>query len=424
MIKRPRGTNDILPDSVSKWQYIEKTVREVAESYGFGEIRFPTFEATELFLRGVGDTTDIVQKEMYTFTDKDERSFTLRPEGTASTVRALIENGLYGGTMPLKYYYITNCFRYEKPQAGRSREFTQFGVEVFGSQSAMCDAQIISLADTVFKRLGVKGIKLYINSIGCPECRKEYHKALKEHFAAHTDELCDTCKGRLETNPMRILDCKSPICKEIAKDAPKTVDYLCDDCKAHFEALKKYLDAMGISYEVDTSIVRGLDYYTKTVFEFVYEGIGAQCTVCGGGRYDGLCEMLDGPKLSGMGFGMGISRVILAMDADNAAIPEKEKPAVYIAPMGEKPAEFAAALFCKLQQNGINAETDTVGRSMKAQMKYADKIGAKFVLAVGDSEIESNKAVLKSMTGGENVEISLDSALDEIIKIIGGNKNG
>lgn len=423
MIKRPRGTNDILPDEIGKWQFVEKTVKKIAEDYGFTEIRFPTFEATELFLRGVGDTTDVVQKEMYTFTDKDNRSFTLRPEGTASAVRALIENGLYGGTMPLKYYYLTNCFRYEKPQAGRSREFTQFGVEAFGSSNPMCDAQIISLADTVFKRLGINGIKLFINSIGCPECRKEYHKALHAFFDSRKDELCDTCRGRLETNPMRILDCKSPICKEIAAGAPRVLDYLCDDCREHFDKLKNYLDGMGIGYEIDPNIVRGLDYYTKTVFEFVYEGIGAQCTVCGGGRYDGLCEMLDGPKLSGMGFGMGISRLLLALDADGVKIPEKSGVSVYIAPIGDAPAMYAAGLFAKLQKNGISAETDTVGRSIKAQMKYADKINAGYCLVIGDSELEQNEAQLKNMKSGESVKIDLSDALNEIIKIIGGTEN-
>lgn len=421
MIKRPRGTSDILPDSIGKWQYIEKTAREVAGNYGFKEIRFPTFEATELFLRGVGDTTDIVQKEMYTFTDKDERSFTLRPEGTASVVRALVENGLYGGTMPLKYYYITNCFRYEKPQAGRSREFTQFGVEVFGADSAVCDAQIISLADTLFKKLGIKGIKLFINSIGCPECRKKYHEALRTYFEQHKDELCETCHGRLETNPMRILDCKSPICHAIAKDAPKTLDYLCDSCKTHFETLKNCLDSMEIEYTIDPSIVRGLDYYTKTVFEFVYEGIGAQCTVCGGGRYDGLCETIGGPKLSGIGFAMGISRVILALDADGVEVPADKSLQLYIAPVGQAPALYGLNLFYKLQQLGYYVETDTVGRSIKAQMKYADKQGARFVIVIGDSELESGKAVLKNMSDGTSCEIALCNAESEIIKYIGGN---
>ncbi len=424
MIKKPRGTSDILPDSIYKWQYVEKTVKETAENFGFKEIRFPTFEATELFLRGVGDTTDIVQKEMYTFEDKEGRSFTLRPEGTASTVRALVENGLYGGTMPLKYYYVTNCFRYEKPQAGRSREFTQFGVEVFGADSPLCDAQIIYLASTVFKKLGINGIKLFINSIGCPECRKNYHKALRDYFSSKEDELCDTCKGRLVTNPMRILDCKSPICKEIAAPAPKTVDYLCDDCKNHFESLKKYLQTMGVEYTVDPTIVRGLDYYTKTVFEFVYEGIGAQATVCGGGRYDGLCKMLDGPELSGIGFAMGMSRLLLALETENAPVPEQKHPDIYIANLGEKATAFATKLFAELQSCDISAEIDTVGRSMKAQMKYADKLDVSYVLVIGDNEVDEDKATLKNMQGGESVQIKLSQACEEIVKIIGGDING
>ncbi|MBQ4510965.1 MAG: histidine--tRNA ligase, partial [Clostridia bacterium] len=296
-IQKPRGTMDIFPDEALIWQTIENKAREVAKRFGFGEIRTPTFEELSLFKRGVGEVTDVVQKEMYTFTDREDRVFALRPEGTASVVRAIIENGKASDAMPLKYFYIINCFRYEKPQAGRSREFFQFGTEMFGTKDPSADATVIALANALINELGIKGVKLHINSIGCPECRPKYRQALVDYFKSHEDKLCDTCKERLKTNPLRVLDCKSPICSEIAKDAPCTIDYLCDECNDHLEKLKIYLDAQNIEYSIDTRIVRGLDYYTKTVFEFICEGIGAQSTVCGGGRYDGLMEQLGGPSL-------------------------------------------------------------------------------------------------------------------------------
>ena len=408
MIQKPRGTMDILPEDSPTWQYIENTARRVTKRYGFNEIRFPTFESTELFQRGVGSTTDVVQKEMYTFTDREGRSFTLRPEGTACVVRSLIENGKCSDTMPQKLYYLINCFRYEKPQAGRSREFFQFGTEVFGSASPMTDATLISLAHTLLTELGIKGVHLHINSIGCPDCRPAYRDALKSYFANRKTELCETCQGRLDTNPMRILDCKSPICSAIAEGAPKTIEHLCPECEEHFNALKSYLDAEGIPYTVNPSIVRGLDYYTRTVFEFIADGIGAQSTVCGGGRYDGLVKELGGPALPACGFAMGITRLILAMEASGVTVEKPEGPLLYIAPLGESARVKALSIVSALRKKGVYADCDIVGRSLKAQMKYADKIGAKFTLMLGDSEIESGKANIKNMKDSTQTEITLD----------------
>lgn len=417
MIKKPRGTIDILPEEIPLWHFIEKTAHETAALYGFGEIRFPTFESTELFARGVGDSTDVVQKEMYTFTDREERSLTLRPEGTASVARSLVENGRCSDTMPIKLYYIINCFRYEKPQAGRSREFYQFGCEMYGSSSASADAQMISLADTFIRRLGIESAVLHINSIGCPECRKVYRAALQEYFRSKLDGLCDTCKTRLETNPLRILDCKSPECKAIADEAPKTIDYLCDDCAAHMDMLKKSLDAMGVSYIVDPKIVRGLDYYTRTVFEFISPVIGAQSTVLGGGRYDGLTKEIGGPALPGVGFATGLTRLILAMKEAGIEVTEDISPFLYIAPMGEAATIKAAELTAQLKSADIAAEYDLVGRSLKAQMKYADKVGAHYTLILGDSELESGMAQLKDMTNSTQTEVKLDELVAYIKSI-------
>ena len=408
-IQKPRGTMDIFPEDVALWHKIEEKARDVSSRFGFGEIRMPTFEELALFKRGVGEVTDVVQKEMYTFTDKEGRAFALRPEGTASTVRAIIENGKTSDAMPLKYYYLINCFRYEKPQAGRSREFFQFGTEMFGAASPAADATVISLAYTLLKELGIKGVKLHINSIGCPNCRPDYRQALVDYFSKNEEQLCDTCKERLKTNPLRVLDCKSPICSAIAKDAPNTVDYLCPECNEHFESLKAYLDAMGIEYTVDTRIVRGLDYYTKTVFEFICEGIGAQSTVCGGGRYDGLMQQLGGPALPGIGFGMGLTRVILAMKESGCADTEANTPVLYIAPLGAKAVGKALSIVSNLRDKGIYAECDICARSLKAQMKYADKIGAEYTLIIGDSELECGRAQLKNMKKSEQREIEIDN---------------
>ena len=414
-IQKPRGTMDIFPNEARLWQKIESTARDVASRYGFGEVRTPTFEELSLFKRGVGEVTDVVQKEMYTFTDREERVFALRPEGTASVVRSIIENGKTSDVMPLRYYYIINCFRYEKPQAGRSREFFQFGTEMFGTKDASADATVISLADTLIKELGINNVELHINSIGCPECRPKYREALVKYFEAHNEELCDTCRERLKTNPLRVLDCKSPVCSAIAKDAPNTIDYLCEECDGHFKDLKTYLDAQGIKYTVNTRIVRGLDYYTKTVFEFICNGIGAQSTVCGGGRYDGLMEQLGGPSLPGIGFGMGITRIILAMQESGVAEIEEQKPVLYIAPMGTQARAKAMKIVSDLRKDGYYAECDISARSLKAQMKYADKIGARYTLILGDSELENGHAQLKDMANSTQEEIEIDS-ICQIIK--------
>lgn len=407
--KAIKGTKDVLPKDVHKNQYIEATALDIASKFGYKEIRTPVFEHTELFQRGVGDTTDVVQKEMYTFDDKGGRSITLRPEGTAGAVRSFLENGLCNEALPQKVCYLTSCYRYEKPQAGRLREFHQFGVECFGSASPLADAEIISLAKSLFDSLGVKDLSLEINSIGCPTCRAEYHKALKEYFSSRKGELCDTCKGRLDRNPMRILDCKSPICHEIAKGAPVVIDYLCDECREHFEMVQKYLKAQNIEYTINPQIVRGLDYYTKTVFEFVSNSIGAQGTVCGGGRYDGLVEELGGQHTPSLGFGMGLERLMLLMEAQGCEFPEAEKPDLFIVALGEKATLKAVEIAKDMREEGFSALLDLNQRSVRAQMKYADKLGAKFNVVIGDNEVEAKTAKLKNMQTGEETEINLDT---------------
>lgn len=407
--KAVKGTKDVLPGEIYKTQYIESTALDVAERFGFKEIRTPVFEHTELFQRGVGDTTDVVQKEMYTFDDKGGRSITLRPEGTAGAARSFLENGLCNETLPQKVCYLTSCYRYEKPQAGRLREFHQFGVECFGAQSPLADAEIISLANTFFKELGVKDLTLEINSIGCPTCRAEYHKALKTYFEGRKDELCDTCKDRLERNPMRILDCKSLVCSEIAKDAPVVLDYLCNECREHFEKVKSYLNAQNIAFKVNPRIVRGLDYYTKTVFEFISESIGAQGTVCGGGRYDGLIEELGGQKTPSLGFGLGIERLMLLMEAQGCEFPKESMPDLFIAALGEKAQLKAVEIANDMREEGFTCLYDVNGRGLRAQMKYANKLGAKYTIVLGDDEVESGIAKLKNMESGEETEIALQT---------------
>ena len=414
-IKAIKGTQDILPEQSYKLRFVENKLLEIASIYGFNEIRTPVFEYTELFNRSVGDTTDVVQKEMYTFNDNGGRSISLRPEGTAGAVRAFLEHGMHNLPLPQKVSYITSCYRYEKPQAGRLREFHQFGVECFGSDSPVADAEVISLAKRCFDVLGVKNLSLEINSIGCPTCRKNYTNALKEYFGSKSDDLCDTCKDRLERNPMRILDCKSPVCKEISANAPTVLDFLCDDCQQHFEKVKKHLDALKIEYKVNAKIVRGLDYYTKTVFEFVSNDLGAQSTVCGGGRYDRLIEQIGGQPTSALGFGMGIERLMLILEAQNIELPEQPDCTLYVAPMGERATVKANEICYNLRQEGFCAVTDLSGRGLKAQMKYANKIGAKFTLVLGEDEINSNKAKLKNMDDSTEVEVELNEQLVEVI---------
>lgn len=406
-IKRPNGVQDITPKNIHKWHTVEKIAKENAENFGFKEIRIPTFENTNLFLRSVGETTDVVQKEMYTVMAK-ETKYTLRPEGTAGTIRAMLENGLLNDAMPQRVFYILSCFRHERTQAGRFREFHQFGVEMAGSQLPSADAEIISLANTILNHLGLKNIELYINSIGCPKCRAEYHKALREFFETKKENLCGTCLSRLEKNPMRILDCKSEICSDIAKDAPVILDYLCDECRKHFETLQKYLKAMNIDFKINPKIVRGLDYYTKTVFEFVSSDIGAQSTVCGGGRYDGLIEQLGGKQTPALGFAMGLERIIMVMENQKCDFLQPRTCDLYIAPMDTQSVEKAMEITGKLREYGYWVEYDVVGRTLKSQMKYADKINASFTLVLGENELLSNKAKVKNMKTGEQLELDLD----------------
>ncbi len=406
MIIAPRGTHDILPSESYRWHMIENVIKDICIAFGYKEIRTPMFESTELFERGVGDTTDVVQKEMYTFLDKGGRSVTLRPEGTASIVRSFVESSLYAQPQPTKMYYLYPCFRYEKPQAGRLREFHQFGVEVMGADSAAVDAEIISLAMQVFSRLGVSGITLNLNSIGCPTCRKTYNEALKAYFKPHLGELCETCRQRYEKNPLRILDCKSKECKEIYKDAPLLLDHICEDCTAHFEQLKNYLTVMGIPFAVDPTIVRGLDYYTKTVFEIISSNKGAEGTICGGGRYNGLVAEIGGPEMPGVGFAMGLERLLLVLESLNLIPENAEKPDVFIANIGEKADLFVQKLTFDLRNEGISAERDYLGRSVKAQMKYANKTGARFSIVIGDDDIEKGSVSVKDMQSGETEEIS------------------
>lgn len=406
--KRVYGAEDVLPKDSYKWQLIEDIMRSEAAAYGFKEIRTPVFEHTELFQRGVGDTTDVVQKEMYTFNTKGGTSLSLRPEGTSGAARAVLEHAVYNDGLPIKTYYFDSCYRYEKKQANRYREFHQFGVELYGASSPAADAEIISLAITLFDRLGVTDLQLELNSIGCPTCRAEYHKALKKYFESYKDKLCDTCLSRLEKNPMRILDCKSPVCSEIAKDAPVVLDYLCDDCKNHFQQVKAYLDAAEIPYIVNPKIVRGLDYYTKTVFEFVTTRLGSQGTVCGGGRYDGLIEELGGQHTPSLGFGLGMERLLALMEEQGIEIPLPPSCDIYIAGLGEEAQKKAFTLVKEVRETSLIAECDIVGRSLRAQMKYADKIGAKFSMVIGENEINENKAILKNMETGEKTEVPLD----------------
>ncbi len=418
MITKPRGTEDILPKDAALWQKVEQTAREVCALFGYQEMRTPVFENTELFQRGVGDTTDVVQKEMYTFEDKGGRSITLRPEGTASLVRSYIEHALYADPQPTKLYYLISCYRYEKPQAGRLREFHQFGVECFGGVTPATDAEIISLAMTFLERVGVSGLRLELNSIGCPNCKKEYNEKLKAYFEQYRDQLCPTCLERLEKNPMRIIDCKSEVCSGIAADAPAMLDYLCEECRVHMDKTKEYLDSMGIDYTINPNIVRGLDYYTRTVFEITSDALGAQSTVCGGGRYNGLVEELGGKPTEGMGFAVGLERLLMILRTQGKVVERYSTPQLFIAAIGEKAETLAQSLAYTLRQNGIFVLTDLCGRSIKAQMKYANKLGAQYSIVLGDEEIENNLAQVKCMENGECVDTPLTP--EAITTIIAG----
>ena len=412
----PKGTKDILPNQVYKWHYVENAFREACGRYVIKEMRTPVFEHTELFARGVGDTTDIVEKQMYTFEDYGKRSITLKPEGTSPIVRAFVEHKLYAEVQPSKYYYIIPCFRYEKPQSGRLREFHQMGIEIFGTDNMMADAEVIGFASDFLKSMGIDDLELRINSIGCPECRETYRNALRDFLRDKYDALCDTCKGRYDRNPMRILDCKSPECQALVKGAPVMLDYLCDSCKVAFDDLKRNLDAMGIEYLVDPGIVRGLDYYTKTAFEFVSNKIGAQGTVCGGGRYDHLIELIGGPPIPGVGFGLGIERLLMVMDAAEKEVPEPDNVDVFIAVMGERAKLFGLKLMRDLRKQGVKTEMDSLGRNIKGQFKYADRLESKYTVIIGDNELDQNTVSIKNMKTSDQKQVPLQDILKEIVE--------
>ena len=399
---------DLLPSESNKWQYVEDVFRTLAETYGYKEIRTPMVESTELFARGIGDTTDVVQKEMYSF-EKADRSLTLKPEGTAGVVRAFIENKLYAEGLPAKYYYITPCYRYEKMQKGRSREFHQFGIECFGASGMMADAEVIRIAYDVLTTLGIDDVKLKINSIGCPNCRAEYRKALQDFLRPNLDKLCDTCKSRFDRNPMRILDCKSPECQALVKGAPVMLDYLDEDCRNAFEELKSLLDAYGVPYEVDPGIVRGLDYYTKTAFEFVSDKLGSQSTVCGGGRYDKLIEQLGGPDTPGVGFGMGIERLMLILEASGFKFDPDKTSDLLICGLGEKAKIKAIELAEDLRGSGVSVMIDVMDRGLKAQFKYADRLNVPYVAVIGDDELAKGVVSLRDMKRSEQKEVPMDN---------------
>ena len=415
--KAPRGTKDITPKDVYKWHYVEKKFREICALYGYEEIRTPIFEHTEVFARSVGDTTDVVQKEMYSFTDRGDRQLSLKPEGTAGVIRSFIENKMYADTQPTKLYYITPCFRYERPQAGRQRQFHQFGIEVLGSDGPSVDAEVISLAVQFFNEMGLKNLSVNINSVGCPKCREEYNRKLKEYLDKKVDVLCETCLERKDKNPMRVIDCKNPHCKENLQDIPFMIDHLCDDCKEHFEKLQTYLKEMDINYVVDKTIVRGLDYYKKTAFEIISNDIGSQSTVCGGGRYDGLVEMLGGPKgISGIGFGLGVERLLLTLENNNIEIENPKSTDIYIATIGDAAKTKSFKLIKDLRSNHISADNDHLDKSLKAQFKYSDKLNAKYTVVIGDDELDNDTATLKNMKTSEQTTIKLSELVDELKK--------
>ncbi|MEI3235126.1 MAG: histidine--tRNA ligase [Intestinibacter bartlettii] len=415
--KAPRGTKDITPKDVYKWHYVEKKFREICALYGYEEIRTPIFEHTEVFARSVGDTTDVVQKEMYSFTDRGDRQLSLKPEGTAGVIRSFIENKMYADTQPTKLYYITPCFRYERPQAGRQRQFHQFGIEVLGSDGPSVDAEVISLAVQFFNEMGLKNLSVNINSVGCPTCREEYNRKLKEYLDKKVDVLCETCLERKDKNPMRVIDCKNPHCKENLQDIPFMIDHLCDDCKDHFEKLQTYLKEMDINYVVDKTIVRGLDYYKKTAFEIISNDIGSQSTVCGGGRYDGLVEMLGGPKgISGIGFGLGVERLLLTLENNNIEIENPKSTDIYIATIGDAAKTKSFKLIKDLRPNHISADNDHLDKSLKAQFKYSDKLNAKYTVVIGDDELANDTATLKNMKTSEQTTIKLSELVDELKK--------
>lgn len=414
LTKAPRGTKDVLPFEAYKWQYIEDLFRSVCKDFGYNEIRTPVFEHTELFERGVGETTDVVSKEMYTFLDKGDRSITLKAEGTAPAARLYIENKLFSNPQPTKVFYVTPVLRYERPQKGRLRQHHQFGVEVYGSKSSTIDAEVISIVCTIYNKLGVKNVELNLNSIGCPTCRKEYDEILKKYLSSKLDKLCETCNTRYNKNPMRIIDCKNPSCQSEIEDIPLMLDYICDECKNHFEEVKSNLDIIKIPYVINPKIVRGLDYYSKTAFEFVSNEIGAQGTVCGGGRYDALVESIGGPVTPAVGFGMGIERLMLTLENNNIEIPEPKGIDIFIVSIGDNAKKESFRLMYELRNNNISADMDHLNRSIKAQFKYSDKLNSTFTIVIGDEEVEKDVVTLKNMKTGEQEEIVLSKIIDSL----------
>ncbi|UOE54528.1 histidine--tRNA ligase [Cytobacillus oceanisediminis] len=419
-IRIPRGTQDILPGEVEKWQLIEEKARELCEKFQYREIRTPIFEHTELFLRSVGDTTDIVQKEMYTFEDRGGRSLTLRPEGTASTVRSFVEHKMYGdASQPVKLYYMGPMFRYERPQAGRFRQFVQFGVEAIGSADPAIDAEVIALAMSLYRSMGLQKLKLIVNSLGDKESRSAHREALVNHFKPRIGEFCQDCQNRLEKNPMRILDCKQDREHELMKSAPSIIDYLNDDSKAYFEKVQKYLKNLDIDFTVDPNLVRGLDYYNHTAFEIMSdsEGFGAITTLCGGGRYNGLTEEIGGPEAPGIGFALSIERFIAALEAEKVDLPLNKGIDCYLVSLGEEAKDYTVGLLQKLRMAGYSAERDYLDRKIKAQFKAADRSDAKFVAVLGEDELKANKINVKSMESGEQIELDLDSFIEKFTEL-------
>lgn len=419
LIKAPRGTKDIVPAEAYKWNYLEGKFRDLCRLYGYEEIRTPIFEHTELFKRGVGDTTDIVQKEMYTFKDRGDRDLTLKPEGTAGVIRAFIENKMYAETQPTKLFYITPCFRYERPQSGRQRQFHQFGVEAIGSDTPSLDAEVISLAMQFLGEAGLKDLTVSINSVGCPVCREEYNQLLKNYLAAKADVLCDLCNDRRDKNPMRVIDCKNETCQANIVDIPLMADHLCENCKDHFSQLKLYLDEMDINYVVDKKIVRGLDYYKRTAFEIISNDLGAQSTVCGGGRYDGLVEQIGGPSgYSGIGFGLGAERLLLTLEANGVEIGNPNHTDIFVVTIGDKAKLKSFSILKDLRDNHISADKDHLDRSLKAQFKYSNKINARYTIVIGDDELDKDEATLKNMETGDQKLIKISELVEELRTVL------
>ena len=419
---RPRGTNDLLPEDLSKWHYVENVLHQVAALYGYQEIRTPIFEHTELFQRGVGETTDIVEKEMYTFLDRGERSLTLRPEATASTVRAFLEHKLYAGSLPVKLYYLGPMFRYDRPQAGRYRQFHQFGVEAFGAQDPGLDAEVIAMALDIYQRLGLRNLVVELNSVGCPKCRQAHRQVLQEYLRDRLTDLCPTCQSRFDRNPLRILDCKNEHCREVAAEAPTIDQLLCDDCRHHFQLVQEYLQELQVPYTLNPKLVRGLDYYTKTAFEIVAQGIGAQSSIGGGGRYDHLIEECGGAPLPGIGYAMGIERIILTLEEQGIEFPHKEKAQVFIAALGDKAQKEGAKTAQELRKAGIAVERDYLGRSLKAQLKAANRLQAQTAVILGEEELARGEAVVRKMEEGRQEVVSLEGLVSFLVKENKGGK--